>query len=61
MANLVRPLPTFDVEQIEDPNQPGHGIVMIAVPRSPSAPHGVLVNEGLRYPRRNGAGISSGA
>ncbi|MFM9494959.1 hypothetical protein ACKI1Q_15235 [Streptomyces galilaeus] len=24
----------------------------------PSAPHGVLVNEGLRYPRRNGASIT---
>lgn len=57
VADLVHPLPTFDVRQIEDPNQPGHGILMIAVPRSPSAPHGVLVNEGLRYPRRNGASI----
>ncbi len=28
---------------------------MIAVPRSPAAPHAVLVNEALRYPRRNGA------
>ncbi|KOV97443.1 hypothetical protein ADK65_25765 [Streptomyces sp. NRRL B-1140] len=57
VADLVHPLPTFDVRQIEDPNQPGHGVLMIAVPRSPSAPHGVLVNEGLRYPRRNGASI----
>ncbi|NMI54225.1 MULTISPECIES: helix-turn-helix domain-containing protein [unclassified Streptomyces] len=57
VADMVHPLPTFDVRQIEDPNNPGHGFLMIAVPRSPSAPHGVLVNEGLRYPRRNGASI----
>lgn len=57
VADLVHPLPTFDIRQIEDPNQPGNGFLMIAVPRSPSAPHGVSVNEGLRYPRRNGASI----
>jgi len=58
VADLVHPLPTFDVRQIDDPNKPGHGFLMIAVLRSPSAPHGVLVNEGLRYPRRNGASIT---
>ncbi|MFK0174218.1 helix-turn-helix domain-containing protein [Streptomyces sp. NPDC090306] len=57
VADLVHPLPTFDVRQIEDPDRAGHGILMIAVPRSASAPHGVRVNEGLRYPRRNGASI----
>ncbi|MEV7297201.1 ATP-binding protein [Streptomyces microflavus] len=57
VADQVHPLPTFDVRQIEDPAQPGHGVLMIAVPRSPSAPHGVRINEGLRYPRRNGASI----
>ncbi len=58
VADLVHPLPTFDVRQIEDPERPGHGVLMIAVPRSPTAPHGVLVNEGFRYPRRNGASIT---
>ncbi|MFE5549582.1 helix-turn-helix domain-containing protein [Streptomyces sp. NPDC056534] len=58
VADLVHPLPTFDVRQIEDPSTPGHGILLIAVPRSPGAPHGVLVNEGFRYPRRNGASIT---
>ncbi|MFE2103547.1 helix-turn-helix domain-containing protein [Streptomyces sp. NPDC059468] len=57
VADLVHPLPTFDVRQIEDPGKPGRGFLMIAVLRSPLAPHGVLVNEGLRYPRRNGASI----
>ncbi|MCX4920213.1 helix-turn-helix domain-containing protein [Streptomyces sp. NBC_00687] len=57
VADMVHPLPTFDIRQIEDPSRPGHGFLMIAVLRSPSAPHGVRVNEGLRYPRRNGASI----
>jgi hypothetical protein len=32
-----------------------HGFIMIAILRSPSAPHAVLVNQALRYPKRNGA------
>ncbi|MEU4352846.1 ATP-binding protein [Streptomyces sp. NPDC023838] len=57
VADLVHPLPTFDIRQVEDPAQPGHGFLLVAVPRSPASPHGVLVNEGLRYPRRHGASI----
>jgi hypothetical protein len=34
--------------------QRGHGVLLIAVPRSPLAPHAVIVNNTLRYPRRNG-------
>jgi hypothetical protein len=51
----VLPLPVFDVVRVEDPARPGHGLVLIAVPRSQLAPHAVIVNDGLRYPRRNGA------
>lgn len=51
----VVPMPVVDVFRVEDPARPGHGFVLIAVARSPLAPHAVLVNEGLRYPRRNGA------
>jgi hypothetical protein len=36
-------------------DEQGHGFIVIAVPRSPAAPHAVLVNDALRYPRRNGA------
>jgi hypothetical protein len=32
-----------------------HGFIMIAVIRSPNAPHAVLVNESLRFPKRNEA------
>lgn len=55
VASHVVPLPVFDVVRVEDPARPGHGLVLIAVPRSPLAPHAVIVNDGLRYPRRNGA------
>src|SRR6266704_2206470 len=30
------------------------GLLVLAVVRSPLAPHAVIVNQGLRYPRRNG-------
>jgi hypothetical protein len=55
VGSQVVPMPLIDFLRAEDPGQPGHGLVLIAVPRSPLAPHAVLVNEGLRYPRRNGA------
>lgn len=53
-SNVV-PMPVIDVLRVQDPASPGHGLILIAVPRSPLAPHAVLVNEGLRYPKRNGA------
>jgi hypothetical protein len=55
VASQVSPLPTFDVLQIEDPQQIGRGFMLIGVPRSPMGPHAVLVHESLRFPRRNGA------
>jgi Schlafen, AlbA_2 len=55
VGSQVVPMPVVDVLRVEDPARPGHGLFLIAVPRSPLAPHAVLVNEGLRYPRRNGA------
>jgi hypothetical protein len=53
-AAQIAPSPTFDVLQIENPQQSGHGFILIAVPRSPMGPHAVLVNEALRFPRRSG-------
>ena len=47
-------MPVFEVLPVEDPASPGHGFLVVAVVRSPLAPHAVLVNEGFRYPRRNG-------
>lgn len=51
----VVPMPVMDVIRVENPAARGHGFVLIAVPRSPLAPHAVVVNDALRYPRRNGA------
>lgn len=55
VGSHVVPMPVIDVLRVPDPARPGHGLVLIAVPRSVLAPHAVLVNEGLRYPKRNGA------
>jgi hypothetical protein len=55
VGSQVAPMPVFDIRRLEDPARPGHGFVLIAVLRSPLAPHAVIINEGLRYPRRNGA------
>ncbi|MFJ5833963.1 helix-turn-helix domain-containing protein [Streptomyces sp. NPDC093089] len=54
VSSLVSPLPTFDVLPVPSPEQDHHGFFLIAVPRSPNAPHAVLVNNALRFPRRNG-------
>lgn len=55
VGSQVVPMPVIDVLRVEDPARPGYGLVLIAIPRSPLAPHAVLVNDGLRYPKRNGA------
>lgn len=67
VASLVAPLPVFDILLISDvpvqssaasgAGSPTSGFFVLAVPRSPYAPHAVLVNDGLRYPRRNGTTI----
>lgn len=55
VGSQVVPLPVLDFLHIEAVPESGHGLLLIAVPRSPLAPHAVIVNDGLRYPRRNGA------
>jgi hypothetical protein len=54
VGSLVVPLPVFEPLPILMPGSDDHGFLVIAVPRSPMAPHAVIVNQGLRYPRRNG-------
>ncbi|MFE0699225.1 helix-turn-helix domain-containing protein [Streptomyces sp. NPDC058872] len=54
VSSLVSPLPTFDILPIASPEQDDRGFLLIAVPRSSNAPHAVLVNNALRFPRRNG-------
>jgi len=55
VASVVAPMPSFDIVRVTQAGSTTLGYYVIAVPRSPSAPHAVLVNEGLRFPKRNGA------
>lgn len=55
VASLVAPVPTFDIIPVRKDDNGDAGYYVIAVPRSPAAPHAVLVNQGLRYPKRNGS------
>jgi hypothetical protein len=50
----LAPTPGLDIRLLDDPAQPGTGFFLVIVPRSPNAPHAVLVNGALRYPRRVG-------
>src|SRR6266851_2620965 len=54
VGSLVVPLPVFDPLPVPKPGEPGRGFLAVAVPRSPLAPHAVIVNQDLRFPRRNG-------
>lgn len=53
VASGVAPVPSFDIIPVTA-DSPTSGYYLIAVPRSTSAPHGVLINDGFRYPVRNG-------
>jgi hypothetical protein len=53
----ISPLPTFEIRAIPSAADPNHGFYLLAVSRSPRAPHAVPVNDGLRYPKRNGSTI----
>jgi hypothetical protein len=54
VGSLVVPLPVFEPLPIRKPGDGGHGFIVVAVTRSALAPHAVIVNQGFRYPRRNG-------
>ncbi|MCF1597339.1 AlbA family DNA-binding domain-containing protein [Streptomyces muensis] len=54
VAAGVSPAPQLDM--IACPGtDPARGFYLIAVPRSNQGPHAVLVNDSLRFPRRNGS------
>jgi hypothetical protein len=65
VAALVAPIPMFDVlaipktttDQSPDGGEPAstNGFIVIAVPRSPHAPHAILVDDKLKFPKRNGS------
>ncbi len=56
VASGVSPMPHVDILQVPDDDaDPTHGYFVIAVPRSPDAPHAVLLGTSVRFPKRNGA------
>ncbi|MGW6197147.1 AlbA family DNA-binding domain-containing protein [Kribbella sp. NPDC055110] len=55
IGSLAAPVPTFDIIRVADSADPDHGYYVIAVPRSTRAPHGVIVGDGYRFPKRNGS------
>ncbi|WP_345529458.1 ATP-binding protein [Nocardioides endophyticus] len=55
VASLVAPLPAFDISLIPKNDDEQTGFFVVCVPPSPSAPHAVLINDGLRFPKRNGS------
>jgi hypothetical protein len=57
LASGVAPLPALDVLSVRSADDPAHGWFVLAVPRSTRAPHAVMVNEGFRFPVRNGTTI----
>lgn len=57
IASGVAPLPALDVISVRSTYDPARGWFLLAVPRSTRAPHAVVVNEGFRFPVRNGTTI----
>jgi hypothetical protein len=55
LASGIAPLPSFEIIAVPESTGASHGFYLIAVSRSASAPHAVLVDSGYRWPRRNGA------
>jgi len=55
VANGVFPLPRFDLLRVADPGDATRGVLVILVPKSPLAPHAVVKDDSLRYPRRHGS------
>lgn len=55
VASKVHPTPAVDIRIVENPEVPGTGFFLIAVPRSPMGPHAVVTDQSMRFPRRNGA------
>jgi len=57
LASGVAPLPALDIISVPSAEDPARGWFVLAVPRSMRAPHAVMVNEGFRFPVRNGTTI----
>ena len=56
VASRVAPVPAFDVVAVRG-DADGEGYYLLVGPPSTSGPHGVLINDGFRFPVRNGSTI----
>lgn len=55
VSSWIYPRPVAEARSVENPDDPGRGFLLIAVPWSPSGPHAVAGPGGaLTYPRRSG-------
>lgn len=60
-ARYTAPPVRFEMRAVPNPDTPGHGFLIIAVPRSPQQPHAITAppvkatEHALRYPRRSGS------
>lgn len=57
LASGIAPMPACEVLSVSSEADPGLGWFVLAVPRSLRAPHAVIVNDGFRFPVRNGTTI----
>jgi hypothetical protein len=53
VAAGTAPHAAFQIQRIDGATK-GHGYYLLVAPPSPYRPHGVIVDEGFRYPRRDG-------
>lgn len=54
VAGTAAPHPSMTIHRVPSQRDADRGYYLIEVPRSPLQPHAVRVNQGLRYPRRDG-------
>jgi len=54
IASIVAPMPLIALRRVQSGESADQGVWLLAVPKSPHAPHAVRVSDGLRYYRRDG-------
>jgi hypothetical protein len=59
IASTVFPLPQYKLHRVAEEPGADRGFYLLIVAADGSTPHGVLINEAYRYPRRNGASTIS--
>lgn len=55
VASGVSPMPPIEIRSVASADDGARGYFLLVVARSPKAPHAVIINDGYRFPMRNGA------